>query len=163
MEPAADAVRSAATTPQTSSAESQTDPERATASLTRASVKNLWDQAVCQVEPATATLARSVHRVELSGKNKLRLVFAAESKLSLTRFDSVEHRTAMSTALATLVGQEIQMECSLAPSTKVASKPVPKQSSKDRMQRMREIESHPLVKACSELFGAEIVKVDHPR
>jgi hypothetical protein len=40
---------------------------------------------------------------------------------------------------------------------KKASKP----SSKDRMLRLREIEGHPLVQACVEVFGAEVVKVDH--
>lgn len=34
---------------------------------------------------------------------------------------------------------------------------------KSRMQRMRELESDPYVKACLDIFGAEIVKIDLPR
>ena len=31
------------------------------------------------------------------------------------------------------------------------------------MQRLREIGEHPLVKACEEIFEADIVKVDQPQ
>ncbi|QDT12807.1 DNA polymerase III subunit gamma/tau [Planctomycetes bacterium K23_9] len=131
--------------------------------LTAASVGDLWNQAAEQVETSTATLARANERVELANENTVRLVFAAESKLSVRRFDSAEHKSAMIAALRTLVGREVNVECTVAAPVKREAKQTTKPSSKDRMQRMRDIELHPMVKACAEIFGAEVVKVDHPR
>ena len=131
--------------------------------LTATSASQLWEQAAEQVEASTAVLARSVQRVELSNENTLRLVFAAESKLSVRRFDSAEHKSLMTAALKRLVGKDVKFECTTATPMKTEVKKASKPSSKDRMQRLREIEAHPLVQACVEVFGAEVVKVDHPR
>ena len=129
--------------------------------LSAASATSLWEQAAEQVEPTTAALALSVQRVELSNENTLRLVFAAESKLSVRRFDSAEHKTPMMAALKQLVGQDVKVECTMAAPASKDIKKASKPSSKDRMLRLREIEGHPLVQACVEVFGAEVVKVDH--
>lgn len=128
-------------------------------SLTGSTADDIWGQAIESVETATATLARAVQRVELSGENTLRLIFSG--KLSVTRFDVPEHKNAMIAAVSGLVGQNVRLECKALPPKPVAAKTEPRQSSKDKMQRMREIENSPFVKACIEYFEAEIVKVDH--
>jgi DNA polymerase III subunit gamma/tau len=42
-------------------------------------------------------------------------------------------------------------------------RPTPPVAAKSRAQRMREIENHPYVKTCLDIFGAEIVRIDPPR
>ena len=162
--PAAE-TSTAATAEQESTQPEQGAPEQPSPepqSLTASSASQLWEQAAEQVETSTAALARSVQRVELSGENTLRLVFAAESKLSVRRFDTAEHKTPMTAALRRLVGKDVNVECTMAAPLNKEVKKASKPSSKDRMQRLREIEGHPLVQACVEIFGAEVVKVDHP-
>ncbi len=129
--------------------------------LTASNATEIWNQAIENAETATGTLARAAQRVELSGTDTLSLVFGG--KLSLTRFDVPEHKGAMATAVSNLVGQNIKLHCKAVPTKPVASKPEPRQSSKDKMQRMREIENNPLVKTCIDIFEAEMVKVDHPK
>ncbi len=67
----------------------------------------------------------------------------------------------MMAALKQLVGQDVKVECTMAAPASKDIKKASKPSSKDRMLRLREIEGHPLVQACVEVFGAEVVKVDH--
>ncbi len=63
----------------------------------------------------TATLARSVQSVELRGDNKLRVVFPADSKVTMRRIDLPEHKTALLDAMARLSGRELQLEFAAAP------------------------------------------------
>ncbi len=152
--------------PSPSAAPEQPSPSAATEqrlTLTESSVERLWHQAADQVEPMTATLARSVQSVELQGENRLRLVFPADSKMSMRRIDLPEHKNALAGAVARLSGQNVNLEFVAAPPAAAEQKPAPRQTGKDRIQRMREIEGNPLVQACVELFDAEIVKVDQPR
>ena len=131
--------------------------------LTHSSVSAVWAAAADMVEVGVGGMARSVDKVELAGTDSIQLLFPAEAKLSLNRFSTPESKSAMSAAIMQLTGRQVTIDCKLAVGKPTQSRPTPKQSSKDRMQRMREIETNPLVKACSELFDAEIVKVDHPR
>lgn len=50
-----------------------------------------------------------------------------------------------------------------AASTDPARAAAPPPAAKTRAQRMREIENHPYVKTCLDIFAAEIVKIDPPR
>ena len=131
--------------------------------LTQASVEKLWHQAIDQVEPMTATLARSVQSVELQDENRLRLVFPADSKMSMRRIDLPEHKNSLMAAVARLSGQRVSLEFVATAPAAEGRKPAPRQPAKDRIQRMREIEGNPMIQACVELFGAEIVKVDEPK
>ena len=139
------------------------DPVAAPEPLTESSLSKLWQLAADEVEPMTATLARSVQRVELRGEHKLRVVFPADSKVTMRRIDLPEHKTALLDALARLSGRELQLEFVAAPAPVAEEKPVARNPGKDRIQRMREIEGNPIIQACVELFDAEIVKVDQPR
>jgi DNA polymerase-3 subunit gamma/tau len=138
-------------------------PVASSAPLSESSVTSLWQRAADEVEPMTATLARSVQSVALKDANKLRVVFPADSKVTMRRIDLPEHKTALLAALARLSGRDLQLEFAAAPAPAAADKPPPRKPGKDRIQRMREIEGNPIVQACVELFDAEIVKVDQPR
>ena len=128
--------------------------------LTQAAAEKLWQQAVDQVEPMTATLARSAKSVELRDQNRLRLVFPADAKMSMRRIELPEHKNSLAAAVARLSGQQVKLEFVATAPAVEDKKPAPRPTGKDRIQRMREIESNPLVQACVELFEAEIVKVD---
>ena len=83
--------------------------------------------------------------------------------MTMRRIDLPEHRNALVAAVSRLSGCDVSLEMVAAAPTGVEKKPVVRQTGKERLQRMREIEANPMVKACVELFDAEIVKVDQPR
>ena len=109
------------------------------------------------------SLARSVSHAEYLGPGKLRLVFPAESGMSMRRCDAPDNRAAFVKAVSAIAGEPVFLEYHAAPpkeKPKVIESTAPKPT---RMQRMREIEAHPLVKSCVEAFGAEIVKIDRAK
>ena len=132
--------------------------------LSAQTAEQIWKLAAQQVEPMTATLALSVKKVELEAGNKLRLMFLADAKMAARRIDMPEHKTAMLAAIQSLCGETVTLETSfLADSSPKPASAPKRQSGKERMQRMRDIEHHPLVKACVEQFDAQVVKVDLPK
>ena len=131
--------------------------------LTDKTAAQVWEQATGLVEPITATLARSVDRIELHGGDKIRLVFPADSTMTVRRIDMPEHRGALIKAVSQLTGKNVNLELVTSPAVATEKAPTQRQSGKERMQRMREIENHPMIKACVELFDAQVVKIDKPR
>ncbi len=131
-------------------------------SWTQSGVADLWKSCIGHLESMTESLARAVQRVECAGPGQVRLVFPAKSKLAMSRCDTPGHRDAIVKTLTALAGQKVSLEffAEAGPSEPVL---VPKASGVTRMNRMRELENHSLVKSCIELFEAEIVKIDHPR
>ena len=83
--------------------------------------------------------------------------------MSFNRFDAGTNKNTMIEAIARLTGRTVKIESALGKSTRVAPKPTPQKSSKDRMARVREIQAHPMIEAFKELFEAEIAKVDPPK
>jgi DNA polymerase-3 subunit gamma/tau len=158
--PAAESTPSGSDTERKNS--SVASPAATDQTLTKASAENIWHQAAEEVEPMTATLANLVQRVELPAEDRLRLVFPADSKMSIRRIDLPEHKNALCSAVARLSGRSVHLEFVAAPAAASTRKPPPRPTGKDRIQRMREIEGNPLVQACVELFDAEIVQVDYP-
>ena len=114
------------------------------------------------MDPMTATLVRAVDRVEATA-NGLKLTFPGEARLAMRRCDMPEHRSEVCGAVARFAGRTVSLELASAPPKSQPRQSMAKTQGKSRMQRMREIEVNPLVKACVELFDAEIVRVDLPR
>lgn len=134
-----------------------------TQKLSADSANTVWKSAIEILEDIRQSLARSVSHAEYLGPGKLRLVFPAESGMSMRRCDAPDNRAAFIEAVSTIAGEPVFLEYHAAPpkeKTKVVESTAPKPT---RMQRMREIESHPLVKSCVEAFGAEIVKIDRAK
>ncbi len=129
---------------------------------THAGVVPLWKACIGHLESMTESMARAVERVECVGEGQLRLVFPAKSRLTMSRCESPAHRDSIIRTLSGLAHRNVSLEFFAEAGT---AEPVfaPKAAGKSRVTRMRELEHHPLVKACVELFEAEIVKVDHPR
>ncbi|TWU48510.1 DNA polymerase III subunit tau [Rubripirellula tenax] len=131
--------------------------------LSAASAQSVWLAAIERLEEVRQSLARQIDHAEYLGPDRLRLVFPAEAGLTMRRCDAPDNRSALVDAVSEVVGQRVSLEYHAAPPK---AKPVKVESTAPkptRMQRMREIESNPLVRSCVEAFGAEIVRVDRPK
>ncbi|WP_182866206.1 DNA polymerase III subunit gamma/tau [Stieleria mannarensis] len=130
--------------------------------LSSSNVQEVLSMALKGVQQMTASIA-SMADVQLEGDSKINLVFPAESSMSMKRMDLPEHRGPVCQALAEIVGHPVTLQLvagAASPRRAQAPKPAPKASAKERMERMREIESHPWIQACVQTFQAEIVKID---
>lgn len=131
--------------------------------FTAANAAALWEEALAAIETSlTGTLARSVVQVRAVDGDTLRLVFPASAALARRRCERPEHRGVIAAAVSAAAGRSLQLEFVAAappPPSQVAKEP--RQPSPG--QRMRELESHPLVQACIEQFEATIVRIDPPR
>ena len=133
--------------------------------LTATTLSGIWSSALERLEPMTASNAGKAERVELDGEKGIRLTFPAEATMSMRRLELPEHKGALMEAIAELVGHTVSltMVASGASSAKPAPKANARLTGKQKLERMREIEGHPMVQACKVAFGAEVVKVDHPQ
>ena len=129
-------------------------------------VDQAWQSSLAGIDPMTETLARSVSRVQVAGDSTLRLVFPASAKMAMSRCDLPEHKNAIAEAVSRWAGRTVTLELvrdETIPSPVIQEKKDNRLSGKERMERMRQIEMHPLVQSCIEQFEAEIVKIDDPR
>jgi DNA polymerase-3 subunit gamma/tau len=133
--------------------------------LSSANVGEVFHAALQSVQQMTASIA-SMAEVKLEGDSQIKLVFPAESSMAMKRMDLPEHKGPVSEALAEVVGRAVSLKLTAgaaSPGRVQAASPAPKATAKERMERMREIESHPWIQTCVENFQAEIVKVDPKR
>ena len=126
-------------------------------------VEKIWRVVIDQLESMTESLARMVERVEHAGPNRAKLHLSPDASLAKRRLDSTEHREAIMSSLKQLTGDTIHFDVILQSSSTQKIEPKPSVSKPSRMQRMREIENHQLIKDCLEVFDAEIVGIDKPR
>jgi DNA polymerase-3 subunit gamma/tau len=129
----------------------------------QSTAEGVWRQVLENLESMTETFARVVQGVKAEGDRTLRLTFPHDGGLAKRRCELPEHKHALAEAVARAAGQVIQLEFEIAapPAIEVAAEPAPNKPS--RIQRMREIESNPLVRSCVDLFDAEIVRIEKPR
>ncbi|TWU02689.1 DNA polymerase III subunit gamma/tau [Stieleria varia] len=133
-------------------------------SLNQQSIAQVWQTALQHVETLTATLAAMASKVELVGEREIRLTFPAGA-MALRRVEAPEHKSSLAHALTSIVGHPVNLTLAAgAPSDPVVAPKAQakKLSGKEKLDRMRQIESHPMVQACKEAFGAEVVKIDQP-
>ncbi len=82
----------------------------------------------------------------------------------MSRCESPEHLRVLTETIGQLAGQPIAVQLESAPpQPKPAVVAEPRANSRNRMQRMKEIEPNSLVKSCVDVFDAEIVRIDMPR
>lgn len=126
-------------------------------------VEKIWRVVIDRLESMTESLARMVERVEHAGSNRAKLHLSPDASLAKRRLESTEHREAIMSNLKQLTGDTIHFDVILRRSSTQKADPKPSISKPSRMQRMREIENHQLIKDCLELFEAEIVGIDKPK
>jgi DNA polymerase-3 subunit gamma/tau len=151
-----------ATTPPVPAPGGGTATRRDTIELSQSTVQQVLQSALREVSQMTASFA-SLASVSLEGDAKITLTFPAEASMAMKRMDLPEHRGALIEAIASLVGRPVTVSLVAGPPSRSAgpvANAAPRQSAKERMERMRQIEGHPWIQACVETFGAEIVKVE---
>lgn len=129
---------------------------------TASGVRQLWQQAVATLDDLTADLARQSCRIESLEPGKIRVFFPANYQLAKTRCDKPEQKSKIEGALSQIVARRVLVETAFDSQAVVQQPNVPRESSADRKQKQRELQSHPLVRKCIEVFGAEVVRVDPP-
>lgn len=111
----------------------------------------------------TATLVKAAEKICSPQAGVVELTFPEASGLAMSRCGSPQNKDEIERTIARITGR--QLGIILATGTKAP--PIPQATAKpktqNRMQRMREIEANPMVRACIDLLGAEIVRIDTPR
>lgn len=151
----------AATVPLEQSSPSPVTNHRASLDQTR--FDEAWPSVLKQLPDDTAAMVRQADSVSLRGQT-VTVQFGVNSALTLRRCDTAAHREAIVAAMTKQLGQTLKIE--LAASKVAAAKPTEEVNQTVKVgkrERIKQIESHPLVCACIEQLDAEIMKIDHPR
>ncbi|WP_146576282.1 DNA polymerase III subunit gamma/tau [Neorhodopirellula pilleata] len=160
------AARSAAVAPSTQSPSKPADTsprDQYTDPITNDILQSTWEQVLAEIDPITATLVRATERVEAPEPGVVCLTFPESSGLAMSRCGSPTNRDEIVKTISRVTGKQVSLAFATGTKANVVQKEVAKPKAKNRMQRMQEIEAKPIVRACIELLGAEIVKIDTPR
>ncbi|MCD0463239.1 DNA polymerase III subunit gamma/tau [Roseiconus lacunae] len=130
-------------------------------------VEQVFSEALKHVPQMTASIAsmadlRYSHD-EKSGKPVIELVFPSDSGMAMRRMNLPEHRGTVTEVLANITGDSVNLtlvEGAARQKAKKVAPASPKATAKERMERIREIESHPWVQSALKTFQAELVKID---
>ncbi|WP_153555761.1 DNA polymerase III subunit gamma/tau [Roseimaritima sediminicola] len=130
---------------------------------TEQGVGRLWREALAQMDELTAGLAQQVSRVECLEAGKIRLLFPKDLTLTKSRCEKPEQKNKIDEAVCGTAARRVLIELGFDP--KAVSKPLapPPSTTSERRQRQRELQNHPWVQKCMEIFDAEVVRVDEPR
>lgn len=111
----------------------------------------------------TATLAKAAEKFASPRPGIVELTFPEASGLAMNRCASPQNKDEIVRTIARVTGRQLTLNVVVGtkapPMVQAAAKP----KTQNRMQRMREIEANPMVRACIDLLGAEIVRIDTPR
>ncbi|WP_404310154.1 DNA polymerase III subunit gamma/tau [Neorhodopirellula lusitana] len=131
--------------------------------INEAILKSCWEQVLDEIDPITATLMRAAERVDSPEPGLVRLTFPESSALALSRCGSPTNKEEIVKTIARVTGKKVSLALATGTKSQVVQQAAPKPKAKNRMQRMAEIEVKPIVRACIELLGAELIKIDTPR
>ncbi len=131
--------------------------------LTDAELQPKWPQVLDEMDPITATLVKAAERIAVSQPGVLELTFPETSGLAMSRCGSPTNKDEIVRTVSRVTGRQLTVAFATGTRAPVVANAVAKPKTKNRMQRMREIESNPMVRACIDLLGAEIVRIDTPR
>ncbi|MEL6895025.1 MAG: hypothetical protein AAFP90_02885 [Planctomycetota bacterium] len=107
--------------------------------------------------------AQSIHAVKAIESGTMRVIFRGDAAMSRARAERPEMKAKLDQAIQAAAGRRIVLEFDTDASTTPVRKEIGdgKQKASNRIQRMKEIDRHPLVDKCRELFDVEIIKVDN--
>ncbi len=115
-----------------------------------------------QIAPLTLSHVRAASKIGFDGPSTLVMTFPGDATLSYNAAGQAVHQTEILRVLSRVAGRPMHVKLVLAPATPRKVRDVAKPKS-NRMQRMREIEAHPMTLAFIEHFGAEIMRVEQRR
>jgi len=142
-------------------------PPTATATAAASSItsgfqaRTYWEDSLKLLDDLTADYARFFSDVAISAPDRLVIRFPAEYTLQKEACERPDRRQKLVQALAQVVGREIGLSFELLAARAPAADE--RRSPASRRQRMRELESHPLVQEARKLFEAEVVEVSEVR
>ena len=143
------------------SEEDDDSPTEAGFVLDAANVAETWQRAIETIPGMTGEHAKKIHRLEISGINRVTVFFSPEHAFCKTACQRPEQVLRFEKALKDLTGQTVRVEFKLleatpqAPNVETPVRPVVSPH-----QRLMEAANHPLVRRASELFGAHPTAVE---
>ncbi|TWT75308.1 DNA polymerase III subunit gamma/tau [Allorhodopirellula solitaria] len=133
------------------------------APISEADLQSAWQQILDEMDPMTATLVKATEKVAVAQEGTVELTFPEAAGLAMSRCGSPQNRDEIVRTIARVTGRQINLNIATGTKAPPIPQAVAKPKTQNRMQRMREIESNPMVRACIDLLGAEIVRIDTPR
>ncbi|OYP28229.1 DNA polymerase III subunit gamma/tau [Rhodopirellula sp. MGV] len=135
--------------------------------LSASTAKAVFAAALNEVAQMTASIALMADlrytTDSRTGNPVLELVYPADSGMAMRRMSQPEHRGTVADALAAITGSPVTLSIVEGAARGTVKKAVvvsPQNAAKERMERLRQIESHPWVQTAIETFAAELVKID---
>ena len=140
----------------------QVQPEQIL-TVTNQNVLAVWERVCQNLDDLTASTLQSAQTVAISVPNHLVVKFPSHYTFQKDACERPERRTKLEDELYRTTGSRFRVTFELLPET-VQPQAVEQVSGvKTTRQRRREAEQHPMVQQAMETFGAEVVRVDHPR
>jgi DNA polymerase-3 subunit gamma/tau len=120
-----------------------------------------WRRAIEKIPGMTGDYAKKFNRLEMSGMNRMTVLFSQEHAFCKTACQRPEQVVRFEQALKEVTGQTIRIDFKLleAPPP-AAGAETPAKPLVSPHQRIMEAANHPLVRRASELFGAQPTQVD---
>ncbi|QEG41152.1 DNA polymerase III subunit gamma/tau [Roseimaritima ulvae] len=130
---------------------------------TDAGVQQMWQWALERMDEMTAGLARQYSKIQLIQEGRVRLLFPSNMTLTKTRCDKPEQKNKLEEAISFVAARRVLIELGFDAQAVVKPTAKPPSTAGERRQRQRQLQTHPWVKKCMEIFDAEVVRVDEPR
>jgi DNA polymerase-3 subunit gamma/tau len=131
--------------------------------ITDAELQSALPQILDEMDPITATLVKATERITSPEPGVVELTFPEASGLAMSRCGSPKNKDEIARTITRVTGRHVSITFATGTKAAEVTTTVAQPKTKNRMQRMREIETNPMVRACIELLGAEIVRIDTPR
>jgi DNA polymerase-3 subunit gamma/tau len=128
--------------------------------VTREAAEQIWHQALDYLNDMTADCARRFHSVATSAPNRLVVNFKSQYNSSKTYCEGQQRLRRLEHAVAQVSGKAVRLELRLLDDGRAEI--TPDEPVVSVRQRMREVQTHPMVRKAVELFGAEVSSVDLP-
>ena len=142
--------------------DSEVQPERLL-TVTNQNVLAVWDRICQNLDDLTASTLQSAETVAISVPNHLVVKFPSHYTFQKDACERPERRTKLEEELYRTTGSRFRVTFELLPETSQPQTVEQATGVKTTRQRRREAEQHPMVQQAMETFGAEVVRVDHPR
>jgi DNA polymerase-3 subunit gamma/tau len=130
------------------------------APLTEDSAEQRWQETLTEIGGMTAEIAGSYTRVAISAPNQL--VVQLKAAYNKEWCDRPDVKRKIEEVMSRLTGRDLRIDFA----TLQEAQPTPpeaRSTKPSRLQRMRELEQHPLVQEAMELFDAEVIRVEERR
>jgi DNA polymerase III subunit gamma/tau len=119
-----------------------------------------WQQAIEKIPGMVGDQAKKYQRLEITGINRMAVVFAAEHAFCKTACQRPEQVQRFEQALKQITGQSIRIEFKVTEADSQERGEAAARPAMNPHQRLLEAAGHPLVRRASELFGAQPTAVD---